>query len=379
MVIRNYNRIVSDYFEKDREPPEGEVGIEIEVEGRNLPQFLASYWDVHPDGSLRGESAEYVLLKPIKRDNVLPYLKYLHKKLENSTISDSVRTSVHVHINMAQKTVLQVYVILIVYFILEELIIELAGHRRIGNLFCLRIKDAEYLLEILDQAAQKDNYKGFSSESQLRYAAVNICALYKFNSLEFRAMRGTVDPIIISDWVDLLLTLCDNALIFYKTPLEIVRDFSAVGPKVFAQKILDQHLTKFAAKDIHKILWGSVRLVQDLAYSTIWEHSDYKPIKRVFSKVKKKSLNDVLDQIRPSRVRNSTLSGLPPAFPPTISPSNELLSATQLHQNGGFGLNRLPINFPNDIVWATEPVELDISDEAEDVEDDLEEDRETEF
>lgn len=285
-IIKNYHVLVSDYFFNE-DTPTDEIGIEIEVEGEGLPTDIPSYWEVHHDGSLRGESAEYVLKEPIKRKNVLPFLEYLKGKLRNSVIHDSIRTSVHVHINMAEKTILQVYVILIVYFILENLIIELAGKNRIGNLFCLRLKDAEYLLDQLIIAAQKDSYKVFLNEQTLRYAAVNVCALSKFNSLEFRAMRGTTDPEIISEWVEILLSVVDNAVNLYKTPLEVIQDFSAIGPGAFAEKILGIHLHKFKEHNIHKVLWSGIRLVQSLAYCTDWTYTNYKPVAKLFATKKK--------------------------------------------------------------------------------------------
>lgn len=52
----------------------GDVGIEIEVEGKNLPKHFEKYWRVEADGSLRGEdNAEYVLEKPspLSKPNLL--------------------------------------------------------------------------------------------------------------------------------------------------------------------------------------------------------------------------------------------------------------------------------------------------------------------
>lgn len=309
-MIKNYHVLVSDYFFNENTPTD-EIGIEIEVEGQNLPTDIQFYWVVHHDGSLRGESAEYVLKEPIKRKNVLSFLEYLKGKLRNSVIHDSIRTSVHVHINMAEKTILQVYVILVVYFILENLIVELAGKNRVGNLFCLRLKDAEYLLDQLILAAQKDSYKVFGNEQTLRYAAVNVCALSKFNSLEFRAMRGTTDPEVISEWVDILLSVVDHSIEFYKTPLEVIQDFSAVGPGAFAEKILGVHLNKFKDYNIHKVLWSGIRLVQSLAYCTDWTYTDYKPVSKLFSTKKK------TDQ--PPSLFSTSLRTLPNRIEPQMS------------------------------------------------------------
>lgn len=307
--LKNYNRLVSDYFNTGRDSPEGEIGIEIEVEGRSLPQSLGSYWTVHQDGSLRGESAEYVLTKPTKRDNVLPYLKYLQKKLSDSTVNESIRTSVHVHFNMSQKTLLQVYTVLVVYFILEELITEIAGQERVGNLFCLRLKDAEYFIDALEKCARQDDYIGLTDEGRLRYTAVNVCALNKFNSLEFRAMRGTIDPGIIYNWVSLLAELIDNSVKYYRTPLEVIQDFSAIGPDRFLGKVFKDHILEFNYSDLSKRTWEGLRLVQSLAYCTTWNYSDQQLVKRVFtSKKARPRVEDMWDEpLAPVREPRVTL------------------------------------------------------------------------
>lgn len=285
--MKNYNRVINDYFERD--PVKGEIGLEVEVEGKNLPKALSSYWAVHADGSLRGENAEYVLTEPIKRENVLPYLKYLASKLKDSTVFDSVRTSVHVHVNMQNRTILQIYCILLVYFILEDIIVSLAGEDRVGNLFCLRLKDADYLLAVLEKAARQDSYTAFFDEGRIRYAAVNVCALWKFNSLEFRALKGTTDPKTIHDWVSLLLELIDNTLENYRVPQDIIRDFSAIGPSRFIQKIFPTYHQRLLEvhPQIDRVLWDGLRLVQGIAFATDWEYSDYKLVERTFPSKKK--------------------------------------------------------------------------------------------
>lgn len=322
--IKNYNCKISDIFQREN-VPKGEVGIEIEVEGVNLPTQLKAFWTIHHDGSLRGESAEYVLAVPVSRREVRQSLEYLKSHFKSSVVHDSIRTSVHVHLNMHERTMLEIYVILIVYFILENLIIELAGANRVGNLFCLRIKDAEYLLDQLVRAAQKDNFDVFTEEQRLRYAAVNICALFKFNSLEFRAMRGTNDPETISEWVELLLAIVDNSTKNYKTPLEVIQDFSAIGSEEFAFKILGRHLTKFAGHDINKILWGSVRKVQELAYCTDWTFTDYKPVKKLFGQRLRPVAPPLAPRVVAPRLRNPfVVNTNTPAPPQPVTPNTTL-------------------------------------------------------
>ena len=121
-----YQRSIAEYFPTGI-VQNGEVGLEIEVEGSRLVNVLGSYWAVHQDGSLRpnngGEALEYVLQKPTARDNVYKFLVYLEKKLQanNAIINPSPRTSVHVHLNAQDQTILGVYNNIVLYLLLNNL------------------------------------------------------------------------------------------------------------------------------------------------------------------------------------------------------------------------------------------------------------------
>src|SRR5690606_4744320 len=93
---------------------DGEIGIEIEVEGNKFPKhavegydgvdphFIPDMWQYHRDGSLRGEdNAEYVLKNPIKFSEVPDAVNKLWEMFDKygTVLETSNRTSVHVHLN----------------------------------------------------------------------------------------------------------------------------------------------------------------------------------------------------------------------------------------------------------------------------------------
>lgn len=246
----------------------GEVGIEIEVEGRNLPHQLRYHWRVEGDGSLRGdESAEYVLKHPVPRDKVDKVLSYWKKVLgeAGSRIDNSERTSVHVHINVQEMTFTQITNFALLYMIMEEALVKFCGPTREGNLFCLRAKDAEYLVNQITNIIRTGNYRYLQS-NDLRYASINFVALTKYGSLEFRAMRGTDDIELISNWVSILLKLKDIAL-KYKRPSDIVSNFSMMGGERWMQETLGDLFPLVKCDDLDIILQDGVRCVQDIAYA----------------------------------------------------------------------------------------------------------------
>jgi hypothetical protein len=251
-----------------RRAKEGEIGIEIEAEGQGFPGG-GTYWSIKGDGSLRGEACEYVLKHPASRADYQRHLTTLQKRwTDNRTqFNNSTRTSVHVHINVQELTITQVYTFICLYLVLENHLIEWCGEHRKGNLFCLRAKDAEFLLYTLEEAIRSGDYKKLDSNT-LRYASINVRALYTYGSLEFRAMRGTSNIDLISHWIEILLAIKDASLTF-ENPQQIIEDFSAYGPIEFHNKVFPNNI--FPLNDTFPLKEG-IRQVQNIAYAVDWKN-----------------------------------------------------------------------------------------------------------
>ncbi len=249
---------------------EGEVGIEVEAEGENLPTSRVKGWNCTEDNSLRGEAREYVLQKAAKRAEVPALLRTLEAayEREGTILSNSFRTSVHVHINVQDMPILKWYNFITIYTVLEDILVEFCGQTRAGNLFCLRTKDAEYVLDALRLSALKRAW-GPLHDDHLRYAGLNVKASATYGSLEFRTMRGTGDFDLIQTWVNILLALKDSCDM-YGNPKEIVEDMSVQGPDGFFNKILGKYPFLYnRMRHAESILEGA-RRIQDLAYCVNW-------------------------------------------------------------------------------------------------------------
>lgn len=259
----------------------GEVGIEVEVEGHNLPHEIKSYWEAKKDGSLRGaDNCEYVLRQPCQRKSVKKFLKYLSDQLKkaDAKIDNSPRTSVHVHLNMNKKSLTDCYTLAVMYYLFEDAMHRIAGESRVGNLFCLGASDAEFIIDVLVKSARQRKFN--LNPDQLRYTSVNLCAIQHFNSVEFRALRGTTDPHVIGEWVELLLSLKDAAS-KYHDPAELMGDFSRLGPENLTEVVFGKRAILITSqRGYEQRMWDAARLVQEVAYATDW-HKEVKP-KRFF-------------------------------------------------------------------------------------------------
>lgn len=250
---------------------DGDIGVEIEVEGHNLPT-PEKYWKKEYDGSLRGESAEYVLKKPLsllETSKAITYLGHCYKQ-NKTTVHESVRAGVHVHINVQDLTVVQLFSFITAYIVLEDLLVKFCGQYREGNLFCLRVKDAEYLLYSLEKVAANKQYHHLHTDI-LRYASMNVKSLQQYGSLEFRAMRGTKDLMAIRVWVKILYNL-RNQSVKFDSPKHIVDYIEKEGSESFCKLFLGTSLNTVCGKlDVNKYVNDGLLRAYNLACNTDWD------------------------------------------------------------------------------------------------------------
>lgn len=249
----------------------GEVGVEVEIEGENLPRAPKQWVSTH-DGSLRGEGREYVLRVPLSKEDAFKALDSLERAYErNETISyQSIRESVHIHINVQDMEILHLFNFITLYLTLEEILVSYCGPSREGNLFCLRASDAKYLPRALKGLILSKNFRGFADDN-FRYASMNISSIPKFGSLEFRAMRGTTDFSEIKTWIELLL-LVKNKSFEYLNPTQIIQSVSEAEYETFVRGVLGEYFYLFKDKDVEGMARRGVRNAQIIAYATDWDN-----------------------------------------------------------------------------------------------------------
>lgn len=229
-------------------PVAGEYGIEIECEGKGIQAIDSKTWTSEPDGSLRGnypESAcEFVLKKPILFKNVEAAIDELIGHQANAEFNFSFRTSVHIHMNVQDLTSTQLYNLIYTYLLLEQPLVNYCGDSRKANRFCLRLRDAEGMMEILTNLFRTGHqHLRRIPADHMRYASINLEAFKKYGSIEFRAMRGTMDKAIILPWVQMLNSIKLYAMEM-ENPKAIHDEFRAYGSVGFLNKVVGPENTQ---------------------------------------------------------------------------------------------------------------------------------------
>jgi hypothetical protein len=251
----------------------GDIGIEIEMEGdKPFPEGDVSdaiNWRAETDGSLRGYSKEYVINNPITINQVSSHLNNLRAllKLSGCKIIYSFRAGVHVHINVQELTVNQMATFACLYWCLEKALVKYCGSQREGNHFCLRAEDAEYSVYLLGEAISKN--MAFLDTDNIRYASMNLRAMPRYGSIEFRAMETQPDLSKIESWCKMLYRLREEAVKIDERR-SIAYDISFKGPDRWANDILGEELFSLINYEgIDKDIIRGMRICQTIMYMEV--------------------------------------------------------------------------------------------------------------
>jgi len=151
----------------------------------------------------------------------------------------------------------------------EDVMMDWAGKERVGNLFCLRVRDAEGITGVLENAIKNNTLKNFNTDA-IRYSSLNLKSLHQYGSLEFRGLPFNGDFENIQTWIEMLLCIKDASLKI-ENPRELVSLLSKRGGDALANDVFGDLIQHFPKVDWKSKLLGSIRLVQRLVYITDWE------------------------------------------------------------------------------------------------------------
>ena len=274
-----------EYLRADKKK-KGELGIEIEMEGDDLPDVDDVYWKTERDGSLR-DGKEYVLKAPVSLEETSAALLSLKAELTDSKPSFSFRTSVHVHLNVQEMTHKEICSLIYLYYLLEEPLMTYCGRSRKGNRFCLRLQDADGVinnLRLLFNVGMEFAVNNIDQDA-VRYSALNIASLPKYGSLEFRAMEGNIDINRLNIWL-LAITKLKKAATNGLTPIDWYNRMNLLGSKKILEEVLDDIGEHFTYPRMEKDMALSASLSIDLPFL-------YTPEKEAVKAVRKRVVKPV--------------------------------------------------------------------------------------
>lgn len=187
------------------------LGIEIEVENikKDLPP-CEFFWNVKDDNSLRNNGVEFTST-PIRAGQVEHAIMYYNELVKATNKPDySNRTSVHVHLNVRDFTLDQLQCLVVLYCLFEKHFFHIAGARREQSIFCVPLYKTQPTGNITQLQYFLQNWH--------KYNALNLGTviggqgLPKYGTVEFRHLYGTGDVKIITNWINNILALKQEAM-----------------------------------------------------------------------------------------------------------------------------------------------------------------------
>jgi len=254
----------------------GDVGVEIELEANNIPSasLVSPEWRLEADPSLRGESGEFVLDKPVSIADLDKVFNKLNKAFtdSNTQIRPTYRAGIHVHVNVQHLTPVQLVTFICAYFMLEEVLLKFCDKTRQGNHFCLRMSDASFSLDSLVNFILEEDINLLNTED-LRYASLNVTSLFKYGSVEFRALESTTDFERIKVWASVLTHLRDYSMTL-NNPADLLGHASEMGFANFVPVILGKHYPHFRKWATEENVRKGIRNIQYAIYARNWSQTN---------------------------------------------------------------------------------------------------------
>lgn len=162
------------------------------------PQWVGKFGLVH-DGSLRNQGIEFITA-PLTYQGALEAFNVLHSSLGLGPDPYTVRTSTHVHVNVASMDMTQIRHMLLIYALLEPVFFAQVKEYRKHNIHCVPLNYT--ILPTLYSRPLPDLVKSWS-----KYSALNLMPVKTQGTVEFRHLHGTGDIGEYSKWLTMLKSL----------------------------------------------------------------------------------------------------------------------------------------------------------------------------
>lgn len=254
------------------------VGIELEAEfpPSEEPRMVGTdTWYTVGENSLRN-GCEYLSRKPVYIEDIPKHCAELFIGLGASRkkLRKSIRTSTHVHVNVMHKTAKEILGAVAFYALVEGLLFNKVPKERRGNLFCLRMSDAEYIWHdlhhtILGALEGSERFFRNFDQDRHKYGALNFASIRRIGTLEFRFLEAHLNEKDLTMWVDLIQRMVyTGAKLSVREHLELYDRMSVVQ---YLIKILGEDHTRFLTEglsttDINNLMHMNYDYVHDMAF-----------------------------------------------------------------------------------------------------------------
>lgn len=190
-----------------------------------LEQRLGLNWNIHEDCSIRGPITMEIVTPILKgEDGIKQIKKFLAYFGEYASVNQS--TGLHVHVGAADfiskgnqgKSPEMFAAALLYYSSFEEVFDSLVknSRRKNNNSFTKSVSNPSEVL-LAFQRLQEEDVKNPANIQHERYKKLNLTAINKHKTFEFRHMHGTLDFEVVKNWIKICTSFVDMVKDEYKS------------------------------------------------------------------------------------------------------------------------------------------------------------------
>jgi hypothetical protein len=205
--------------------PTTEIGVEIELENvikqnleKDLSARLQNYWDYHEDNSLHERGMEFTFKQPFYGKDASEAIRGLLELAVKREWTPSLRTGIHVHLDVRDLHYPQLLGLLTYYILFEPAIYAWVAEGRESNNFCVpwyksekSLDDAVAIMNFMREYVMGKEYFQdklvYRCREFHRYAGLNLKAIAEYGSLEFRHLKTTLKYERIKSWINIIFSL----------------------------------------------------------------------------------------------------------------------------------------------------------------------------
>lgn len=264
------------------------TGVEVELEGlaQAALDHSLKYWSKHEDGSLRhrnGFCKEFIT-PPIFGQDLISALREMDNFGNKYDPALTSRTSVHVHLDVRNVSSNVLLNMIILYLIYEQAFFLQSDINRLHSNFCVplskSIQELERFVESIQVAETDPEEFKMHVANFNKYSAVNIGAIGKFGSLEFRHHPGCYSFTTLLSWINSIQSLKKFALRYKGTVVDMFDLISEDMEKFTGAVFNNTPISHLATNEI----------IRDGLLDAAFIHNLFKDITRNASRIKKNSL-----------------------------------------------------------------------------------------
>lgn len=237
------------------EPELDENGEEIEEGYYNEHKEACAAWCVKDDGSVSGQYGECEVVSPkLSGEAGLAELAKACRALLDAGATVNSTCGLHVHLDAKDLTEAEILAVFKRYAKHEDKIDLVLHKSRRGQFhsYAASIRDTARMLEPNGRYSSLVRSKD-DLASLPRYLKVNLKALRKYGTIEFRHHNGAVKPETVTNWVRFLMTFVDRTRLMVKHADRNLRDDNPwIG--------LDLDTRKFYQARMHRAMHGGGRM-----------------------------------------------------------------------------------------------------------------------